>query len=206
MKKIFGLSLAGAMLLSLLNMGEAEAISLSFSPSSQTVSEGEQVDVEVIISELGDGEAPSLVSFELDVDFDPSVLDIESVIFGDPVLGNQLQGLFLQPINRFRRAPGSVKLYEVSFNSADDLAPLQADSFTLATLTFNAVGAGSSDLEFSNVNLGDGTGALTASLLNGEVSVEATSPSTAIPEPSATFALVGLGIAALGKRLYKYSR
>ncbi|MGK7905470.1 MAG: cohesin domain-containing protein [Hormoscilla sp.] len=209
MKKQFGLSLAGAMLLSLLSVGEAGAISLSASPSSQTVSEGDQFDVEVKISDLGDGSAPSLEYFDLNVDFDASVLGFERVVFGDPVLGNQLQGLFLPPMNDFELYTGSVNLSEASMDSANDLAPFQADSFTLATLTFNAVGTGSSDLEFSNVNLGGGTEELTASLLNGAVSVAAISPPTPpskVPEPSVAFALVGLGIAAVGKRLYKSSR
>jgi len=202
MKKQFGLSLAGAMLLSLLSMGEAGAISLSFSPSSQTVSEGDLFDVEVIVSGLGDGVAPSLGFFDLNVDFDASVIDFKSLVFGD-----QLQAS-APPFNSFAGNQGSVKLSELSMDSAEKLAPFQADSFTLATLTFKAVGTGSSDLEFSNVELTDGgTEALTlTSALNGAVSVEGTPPATPVPEPSVAFALVGLGIAAVGKRLYKSSR
>ena len=212
MKKQFGLSLAGAMLLSLLTVGEARAISLSFSPSSQTVSEGEQFDVEVKISDLGDGSAPSLGSFELDLDFDPSVLDFESAVFGDPVLGNQLKIGFMEPINSLTEDPeGTVNLVEVSFGFDNTfLDNNQADEFTLATLSFNALAVGSSDLEFSNVSLGDALGgSLTASLENGAVSVAAAPPPTPpseVPEPSVAFALVGLGIAAVGKRSYKSSR
>lgn len=211
MKKQFGLSLAGAMLLSLLSVGEARAISLSFSPSSQTVSEGDRVDVEVLISDLGDGSAPSLGEYELSVDFDASLLDFESVVFGDPVLGNQLKIGFVEPINSFTEGTGTVNLVEVSFGfDFTFLDNNQASEFTLATLTFNALAPGGSNLDFSNVSLADGLGdPLTASLESGEVSVAAISPPTPpskVPEPSVAFALVGLGIAAVGKRLYKSSR
>jgi hypothetical protein len=47
------------------------------------------VSVEVVVSELGDGAAPSLGSFDGDVTFDPGLLTYDDVAFGselgDPV-------------------------------------------------------------------------------------------------------------------------
>ena len=130
------------------------------------------------------------------------------MVFGDPVLGNQLNIGEAEPIYGWTEETETVNLAEVSFGfDFTFLDNNQADEFTLATLTFNALAPGSSNLEFSNVSLADALGgSLTASLQNGAVSVEAVSLPTSVPEPSVAFALVGLGIAAVGNRLYKSSR
>lgn len=120
----------------------------------QCQTSGDQFDVEVIVSGLGDASAPSLGEYELNVDFDASVLDFESVVFGDRVLGNKLKIGFLEPINSFTEGTGTVNLVEVSFGfDFTFLDNNQADEFTLATLTFNALASGSSNLDFSNVTL-----------------------------------------------------
>jgi hypothetical protein len=44
----------------------------------------------IFISGLGDGTAPSLSTFDLDISFDPTILAFSTAVFGDPILGDQL--------------------------------------------------------------------------------------------------------------------
>src|SRR5262245_9225206 len=71
----------------------AEAVSLEFSPSAQTVA-ASTVSVDVVVSGLAAGGPPSVGSFDLDVTFDPTVLSPIGVTFGpllgDPNLGEAL--------------------------------------------------------------------------------------------------------------------
>ena len=56
-------------LLGLLHMGAASAISLEAIPSSATISLGDSVDVEILIGGLGDGSAPSLGAYDIDLTY-----------------------------------------------------------------------------------------------------------------------------------------
>jgi hypothetical protein len=141
--------------------GVAEAVSLDFVPAVQTVAQGNSAGVAVRISGLGDGTAPSLGAFDLDVAFNPSVLDFIGISFGDPVLGDQLDLSGLGSIISFSFAVGTgpANLSELSLALPDDLNALQAPAFTLATVTFAALAAGTSSLTFAVNALDDANGA-----------------------------------------------
>ena len=68
----------------------AAAISIGFSPISATNDVGSSVDVELYISGLSFGGAPSIGEFDIDVTFDSSILGFNSATYGDPILGDQL--------------------------------------------------------------------------------------------------------------------
>ena len=178
------------------------AASITLTPSSQSVDLGSQAVVTLDISGLGSGAAPSVGAYDIDLSFDSSILALSSVVFGDPVLGDQLDVLGLGSILGATPGAGTVNVFEISLDFVDDLNQLQADSFTLATFTFDTLAAGSSALGLTLNALGDADGlSLDATLTGGSVDVVGSEPPpVTVSEPSAwaTYVLLMAGLAGLG--------
>jgi hypothetical protein len=184
--------LAGAALL--LVALPTNAITISLNPATSTTTAGSSVDVALVISGLGAGAAPSLGVFDLDIGYNPAILNFSSVIFGDPILGDQLDLSGLGSLNSFTPGTGSVNLFELSLDAATDLNALQADSFTLATLTFSELSAGVSPLNMSLNAIGDANGdPLTVDSVGASVTVNPNTNPGSVPEPAA-WILIGLGV------------
>ncbi len=144
-------------------------------PSLATVNPGEQISVDVNVSDL---EAPTAIKiFELTVPFDPALLIPSGVVLG-PYLGDGAKDELNGDIT-----PGPEFMYVafVSFLTPQELDALQPANFTLLTLEFTGVGFGTSTFQFSQVRLTD-------AFLNDI-------PVADVPETS-TMVLVGLGIVA----------
>jgi hypothetical protein len=191
-------------LLGLGGMPTAQAVTLSFEPAVQNVQPGDIFEVGIRISDLGIGAAPSLGAFDIEIMFDTTVIDVtglpSGVVFGDPVLGDQLDlpndpnnvGTF--PFAGF--IPGGVFVSDSSGNDTGVLNSDQASDFILATLEFEALALGTSALQFSFGSFGglfDASGdPLSAQLDTGSVTVAAIET----PEP-ASLLLVLAGLMGL---------
>ena len=168
----------------------AHAISLGFSPTDQAVGVGSSVDVDLVISGLGDFMPDSLGVFDLDVLYDSAILGLTNVAFGDPGLGDQLDLFGFGSFTGVGAVAGGTNLFEISFDSPLDLDTLQPGSFTLARLTFDVLAQGKSPLDLANVLLGDAGGnPLSATVTPGSIA--------GIPEPG-TITLFLMGGLALG--------
>ncbi|NOU14232.1 MAG: hypothetical protein HOO92_09790 [Methylococcaceae bacterium] len=162
-------------------------ISLGITPITQS---GNSVNLGLVISGLGSASAPSLGGYDFDIGFDPAHLSFDSAVFGDSVLGNQLD------LSNFGSnyttanvgSPGLLNLSELSFDAISDLNTLQADSFTLATLSFNVLNPGTSQLDITINTLSDADG---SALLANNTSVAITT----VPVPGAVWLMLsGLGV------------
>lgn len=173
----------------------AKAITLDFTPKNQTAVFGDTVEVDLVVSGLSDNTSPALGSFDVTVGFDDSILDFNSVSFGDQL--NPSDSEFGIAEETFT-PPNSLQLVEVSGELPEALVEAQPDSFTLATIALDAAGAGMSDLLLSDVELTDeeGNPLIAETIESGSITVEPR-PSTDVPESSNSFALLLLGMSGL---------
>ncbi len=173
--------------LMLASAGPVHAITIDLIPTYQEVEAGTPLTVEIAISELTGGAAPSLGVFDLNLIYDATMLSFAGpagVSFGD-----QLDLFDLGSIRGIDDStPGVVNLFELSLDLADDLDNLQLADFSLATLTFDTLIEGMSTLALSVNALGDSIGApLTAEVNGAEINITA---STEVPEPAPLLLLI----------------
>jgi len=187
MKKIQGYKLLSITLL-LLSSGLVNAsISLGFGTAIQNAG---SIDIDVIISGLASEAAPSLATYDLDINFNSSHLSFSNASFGDSILGNQLD-LFDFADNfsdAYLSDVGVLNIYELSLDDPADLNNFQANSFTLATLTFDVLKSDVSQLSFFVNDLGDANdNSLATIITTGTVST--------VPVPAAFWLMAsGLGL------------
>jgi hypothetical protein len=173
------------------------AVEVSLNPAGQTVQVGSPFSLLLAISGLGDGVAPSLGTFDVDVSYDSSALQLESLVLGDGTLGDQLDLFGIGAISEVDSSvPGTINLFELSLDLASDLNSLQAPDFTLANLSFTGLSVGTTALSLTLNSLGDADGFPLDATTQG-----ATVELVAVPEVSAavpvSLALAGL-VAARG--------
>src|ERR1035441_7926709 len=144
---------------------------LSIQPSSQSAALGSQATADLNIAGLGI--PPSLGTFDVNINFDPTILSFNNFSFGDPVLGcDQLDPTCGgNTINFINPGVGTVELFDLSLDSDTTLNALQPSSFILGVLTFDTLGTGASSVDVTINALGDADGnSLSASIQNGSVS------------------------------------
>ncbi len=173
----------------------ATATTISFQPTATTLAIGGSTAVDVIATR-GVGEIVS--AFDFDLKYDPSIIRATAVSFGN----------FLGDLNNFEAitdsklaTAGLADFAEVSLLTDLGLANLQsATQFRLATVSFDALAAGTSVLEMINYGVGGndikGANNVVLSPILEKGSIAVTGPTTTAPEPS-TFILLSIGVLCL---------
>jgi len=165
----------------------ASAITLSFSPESQSGNIGDTFTVDIIVGDIAANEAVG--SYDLDITFNNTILSGQTITLGnglgDPTV---LEGLTLAG-HSF--SGNKANLFETSLEDFATLQGLQGSSFTLATLTFKGEANGLSFLTFSSILFGDENGdEMEVSATRGVIQVGEVEPHPA-PEPASLTLLLG---------------
>lgn len=167
----------------LMAAGPSQAILIEAVPAAQSVDLGDQTSVDINISGLGAGTAPSVGAYDIDVGFDASILAFNSVAWGTGL------DLSFGSIRFASPSSGNVNLFEVAIAPEVFVNALQPASFTLATLTFDTLAKGLTPLSLGVNSISDASGfiPLAAQTIDGSIRV---------PEPS-TLLLMLIGFSAL---------
>lgn len=163
----------------------AQAATIDLVPSQSQITTGDTVSLQVNINNLGDAMSPSLGDYDVNLNYDASLLSFAAINWGTQL---DLSG-FGSLRNLDTNAVGVLNAFEISFDDAQLLNNMQAGSFTLFTLVFNSIAAGTAGLHLTINTLGDAFGDSLAvnAVNNTQVHVGAAQ----LPEPSSWLLLVG---------------
>lgn len=171
-------------LLSITTCQYVSAVTIDIVPNTQTVQVGDAFDLDVVVSGLS--AANEIVSaYDFDIAYDTSILSATGVSFGSYLDDLLFPGFSLQDFDL--SIAGIVDFAETSLLSNADLAMQQPDSFTLATLSFEALMEGVSEIYFIpdptygiDVKGTDPFNVLPVDVVSGQVIVN---PAISVPEP-----------------------
>lgn len=171
----------------------ASSISIDLAPATVSPSVGDIFSMNVVISGLvPQGGARSEVgAFDIDLSFATSSVSLVSVAFG-VLLGDPTSG---EALTDLKPGTGIINFAEVSLLPTATLDALQPDTFTLATVSFQATAAGTSTLSLSRAVVANGGGGGLPIAVLGAAEVTASSPS-AVPEPKGVL-LFAIGFATV---------
>ncbi len=178
----------------LLATTEARAAGISISVNGLSFLPQQTVTVSFFAVGFGQATAPSIRSYIMTLTFDPAILEVQSIAFGDPTLGNQLDPQALGTL----QSP----VFGDGFATVDELAAFatttaaldanQADTFILARVNLRPIGTGFGVLSGVVSGVRDGDDQLFTDLQNTlAISFQV------VPEPR-TALLVGAGGLVLG--------
>ena len=180
-----------ALFLSVMTAASAYPAMLSLGASAPQVGVGQTTEIELLVSGLGDGVAPSLGAWIIDITYDSAVFSIGDT---DVTFGTSLGDPDLDTFASVDASTaGIVLLDQTSFLLPADLVALQSSSFTLATLRFTGLAPGTGVFGFSFTDLADENVPSNAIALDGTLGTTMAVVSSEIPEP-ATVTLLGLSL------------
>ena len=209
MKNIMKFAVLAIVAMGLAHSASAAAVGpvLSVSGSATLVNITDTVTLTLNISGLKVGDnvdltgSPSVSAFDLVLNYDPTVLTLQSSTFGSKLWLSNTSDPTYADVQIDLSTPGRVELFDLSSDSAATLRSLQPASFSLGTVTFAAAGIGSTKLTWdAATSLSDETGAASVAFTSTD---SATITSNVVPEPG-TCGLVGLGLLGLlarGRRM-----
>jgi hypothetical protein len=171
---------------------------LSLDPVNQDAVIGDLLSVNVMISGLGNGEALSLGTFDIDVAFDTSALSFAGYNLGSELGADLFSSTDGSEGVAGPRGSGAVNIAEFSFLSSKDLWDYQPGSFVLAELFFVVDAPTTSTLGFTFADLTDVNGDIINIIGINDAEV------TGVPAP-ATLSLMGLALLAMFTRQKRYS-
>ncbi len=186
MKTLFASLLALGLSLSL----NANAISINLIANQANVNVGDSIEVHVRISGLSDASAPALGVYDVNFNYDASLFNFSSILWGDSTLGNQLDLGGFGSLQDSNSGLGWLSALEISFDDAADLALLQAREFTLFSVLLNAISIGSGNFSLTANSIGDAYG--------NDLAIDTIKGTTvnvgnaSVPEPSSLLLLVGM--------------
>lgn len=187
----------------LASVGTATAVTLSLETSTPVVDPCTYFGVDLVVSGLGNYEPSSVGDFDIDILYDPTLME-----FVDYSLGTYLGDVGLDEALDWswgEFSPGAIDLAEVSRLDALDLGLMQPSKFILAELTFHCLGAGISDISidgsdpYLTYKVGDELGGMFDVTLGGPLTI------TQTPEPC-TILLIGTGLAGFGVFRRKFKK
>ncbi len=189
----------------LLLAAASSAATISVAPDTQNVPLGNTAVVGLFVSGLGDGVAPSLSSFSLDLSFDDSLLSLTTVNFGDPSAtpNNQIEIVFPGISGFFPSVGSSFTIFQSSFDLPADLISSQHAAFRLFSVEFATLGEGVSMIEILNLTATDEqSNDFSSSFAIQTGAVEVTGAGVVIPEPATWSLLAGaLALLAMHRRV-----
>lgn len=167
---------------------------LFFQPQFSTVNSGDGITIDVMYSGVV---SPWLGGYDIDIGYDPALVDLSAVAWPDNFLGVSLRDAIF--------GTGTVNVAETSLASVADLAAAQTgnDPIRLFELLFiGGPGLGTSPLTFDRVLLADGDGKELAQYGSTPAGSITVTGNGSVPEPSsALWLILGLtSIALLQKR------
>ncbi len=152
MKRILPLMLAA-----LLYPWASQAITISAVPSGSSFQVGNGLTVDVVVSDFGNGAAPTLGAYSFDLIYDSAVLTLTGQPVFTAFLGDTDPNLFETDIAVDLTSAGTAGVSVLSFLTDTELDALQPADFALVSFSFNASGSGSTVVDFSSVILTDAT-------------------------------------------------
>ena len=137
----------------------SQAITISAIPSGNTFQVGNGLSVDIAVSDFGNGIAPTLGAYSFDLIYDPAILAATGQPVFDAFLGDTDPFAFQTDIAVDSSTAGVIGISVLSFLTSAELDAIQPADFALATISFAAIGAGSSVVDFSSVVLTDAASA-----------------------------------------------